>query len=257
MSKISYTDSGFGPVIVFVHGFCETKEVWSAFINSLHSNFRVICVDLPGYGDSPLHAPLSMESMADSIFDLLQLLGIQKVIIIGHSMGGYVSLAFADRHSAMVAGLGLFHSTTYADSDEKKLQRNKTIKYLEEHGVEAFIKPFVPPLFAAPNRKRCEKAINFLIEIGLKTPEATIIACAEAMRDRPDRSHVLANSMFPVLFIIGKNDHTTKAEDAFIQAQLPYQCYMQMLGDTAHQGMFEREEETLKMIHAFVGLVYF
>jgi pimeloyl-ACP methyl ester carboxylesterase len=253
---LSFTDNGNGNTLVFLHGHCESKEVWEVFDAQLSKSNRVICIDLPGLGASLPIEHLSMDSMADAVLEVLQKCEVGKITIIGHSMGGYVALAFAEKHPQMMAGLCLFHSTAYADSDEKKLQRDKTIKYLHENGVEAFIRPFVPPLFYSPNRERCKASIEKLIEIGLKTPLKVIADCAAAMRDRPDRTHVLSESKYPVLFIVGKNDTAVKAEDSMTQSLMPNQSYVQILGDTGHQGLFERESETIKMLEGFLKICY-
>ncbi len=253
---LSFTDKGKGDAIVFLHGYCESKDVWQAFEASISKKNRVICIDLPGYGDSKPLANLTMESMAVAVFEVISSLKLEKLLLVGHSMGGYVALAFAEKHSESVIGLCLFHSSAYADSDEKKAQRDKTIKYLHDNGVESFIRPFVPPLFYVGNREKCKIAIQNLTDIGLKVSLEVIVNSAMAMRDRPDRTKVLKKAKYPVLFIVGKNDSAVKPEDSMAQSQLPTNSYVQMLGDTGHQGLFERESETLNMIKGFAKICF-
>ncbi|MFN0048465.1 MAG: alpha/beta fold hydrolase [Cytophagales bacterium] len=253
---LSYSDNGKGNALVFLHGYCESMAVWNAFDAQLSQTNRVICIDLPGYGKSKPIPHLSMESMADAVFEAINHLEIKHFVVIGHSMGGYVALALAEKHPKSIMGLCLFHSTAYPDSEEKQAQRNKTIKYLNENGVEAFIRPFVPPLFHSPNRERCKASIQKLIDIGLSTPLNVISESAAAMRDRPDRTHVLSESKFPVLFIVGKNDGAVKPEDSMAQSLLPSKSYVQILGETGHQGLFERESETIKMLEAFEHICF-
>lgn len=256
MKNLSNKSTGAGPAVVFLHGFCESKEVWASCHAQLSDKYTVISIDLCNDIQSESHAELSIESMAEAVHSTVLALGINQYLLIGHSMGGYVALALAEKYPKALSGLCLFHSTAYADSEEKKLQRNKTIAYLHEHGVEAFIKPFVPPLFYPQNRKKCELAINELIEMGCKVPLPIIAACAAAMRDRPDRTIVLAEASYPVLFIIGKNDGAVKPEDVLAQAQLPAESYVQLLAATAHQGIFEKEVETVAMLRAFVAIAF-
>ena len=256
MGMLSYKSTGSGPVIVFLHGFCEAKEVWESSHARLSGKYRVISIDFPGSGQSESAGELSIDSMAEQVYHLLKSLKIDKYIIVGHSMGGYVSLALAEKHPEVLVGLCLFHSTAYPDSEEKKQQRNKTINYLNEHGVEAFIRPFVPPLFYPQNRAACEKDIQMLIEVGCKVPLKIIGSCVATMRDRPDRTHVLKEAKFPVLFIIGKNDTSIKMEDVIVQSQMPANGYVQILENTAHQGIYEREKETNGMLNAFAGIVF-
>jgi pimeloyl-ACP methyl ester carboxylesterase len=256
MSKLSYKETGSGSVIVFLHGFCEAKEVWESSHARLSGKYKIISIDFPGSGQSETVLDLTIDLMAEQVFELLKSLKIDKYIVVGHSMGGYVSLALAEKHPDSLAGLCLFHSTAYPDSEEKKQQRNKTLNYLNEHGVEAFIRPFVPPLFYPQNRVACENAIQALIEMGCKVPLPIIASCVASMRDRPDRTHILMEAKFPVLFIIGKNDTSIKMEDAIAQSQLPANSYIQLLENTAHQGIYERENETINMLNAFGGIVF-
>lgn len=251
---LSFIDKGNGSVVVFIHGYCEWKGYWQSAIDVFSSKYRCIVPDLPGHGESASIANVSIEAMAEQVQHILVSANINRVTLVGHSLGGYVCLAFAERYPEMVTGLCLFHSTAYADSEEKKQQRNKTIVYLKENGTEAFIRPFVPPLFYPANREKCKAAIDKLIEEGLKTKPEVIADTAAAMRDRPDRTHVLTEAKYPVLFIIGKNDASVKPEDSLAQSNLPKESYVLLLGDTAHQGLFEKEKETLDMIGYFLSI---
>jgi len=256
MKNLTHKITGTGPALVFLHGFCETKEIWNVCHAKLSDKYTIISLDL--CADIPIESieKPSMESMAESVHSTALALGIDSYLLVGHSMGGYVALALAQKYPAVISGLCMFHSTAYADSEEKKMQRSKTIAYLHEHGVEAFIRPFVPQLFYPQNRKKCELAIAQLIEMGCKVPLPVIAACAVAMRDRPNRTEVLVQAAYPVLFIIGKNDGAVKPEDALAQAQLPAESYVQLLSETAHQGIFEKKTETISMLRAFGDVVY-
>ena len=256
MSEISCNITGKGPALVLLHGFCESKEIWDEFATALSDEYTVICPDLPGFGASKSLAHVTMETLAEAVFKFLSGQKITEFVIVGHSLGGYVALALAEHNPIAIKGLGLFHSTSFPDSPEKKETRNKTAEFAKNNGVEAFIRPFVPPLFYPGNRERCKKDIEKLVEIGLKTPLQSIIDTTLAMRDRPDRTHVLSEAKYPILSIIGKNDGAVKLEDSLAQIHLPYKSYVQILGDTAHQGLFEKKEETIKMVRAFCESVY-
>ncbi|MBY0425744.1 MAG: alpha/beta hydrolase [Cytophagales bacterium] len=252
MSQLAYTDSGNGIPLVLLHGFCESKELWTEFSIELSQYFRVITVDLPGFGESTQLKITQMETLAESIYALLEDLRITKCVMVGHSLGGYVSLAFAESHPDYLLGLGLFHSTVFADPEEKKLNRNKTIEFLKANGVPAFIEPFVPGLFYPKFRKNHADAIHKLIDIGLKTSASAIIATTEAMRDRKDRSEVIKSLNVPVLYIIGKNDNAVPLESSLLQIALPQTAHVLILDDTAHMGMFERKKETFQFLKGFV-----
>lgn len=256
MSQLAYNELGSGTPVILIHGFCETKAIWDNYAPQLASKYRVICVDLPGFGESELDAEnCSIEYMAEKVNQLLNDLRISHCVMIGHSLGGYVSLAFAEQFSEKLLGLGMFHSTAYADKPEKKENRNKTMAYIQEYGVHAFIKPFVPALFFHTSRKTLEKEIETTINIGLQTKIETVLAVTKAMRDRLDRTHVLAALKVPVLYIVGKEDTAVPFDMSMAQIQIPKHCVVQILTHTGHMGMFERKKETLQMIEGFCEMV--
>jgi len=252
MSSLAYTDSGAGIPLVLIHGFCESKSIWQEFESELFSHFRVISLDLPGFGESPQLPLTTIETFADAVNGLLLELSIKKCVLVGHSLGGYVSLAFGEKYPDKLLGLGLFHSTAFADPEEKKQNRNKTIEFLKVNGVPAFIEPFVPGLFYPKYRKNHATAIHKLIEIGLGTSALSIIATTEAMRDRIDRTSVLKSLDVPVLFIVGKNDNAVPLESSLLQISLAKTTHVLILDETAHMGMFERKKETLDFLKGFV-----
>jgi len=191
-SLLSYRDEGNGTPLVLVHGFCESKEVWKDFSAILSSKFRVITPDLPGFGESKLEDPnTSMDYYADKLHALLNHLNIHKCILVGHSLGGYIGLAFAEKYEHRLWGLGLFHSTAFEDTQEKKDNRDRTIKFVEKHGVEAFASTAVTPLFYPPKREELKKEIELMIRIAAGSSKEGVIAAAQAMRDRKDRTNVL------------------------------------------------------------------
>ncbi|SDK68808.1 Pimeloyl-ACP methyl ester carboxylesterase [Catalinimonas alkaloidigena] len=251
MSLLSYTDVGSGPTVVLLHGFCESRDVWAAWVAPLQNQFRFILLDLPGHGDNPPVAETSMEAMAEAVAALMQELTPEPFVLIGHSMGGYVALAFAEHYPERLCGLGLFHSTAYPDSAEKKEARNKTVRFLQEHGVQPFIDGFVHPLFHFKNRSRLTAEMDLLRTLGRQTPQESVMAAALAMRDRPDRRAVLQQAPFPVLFIAGRDDKAVDFDASRDQYWLPAEAYAQVLPETAHKGMFERPAETRAMVAGF------
>jgi pimeloyl-ACP methyl ester carboxylesterase len=243
--------------LVFLHGFCESKELWAEFTKPLESKFRIVALDLPGFGENTQRIEgYSMESMADHVKQDLDNLDIKKCILIGHSMGGYVSMAFAEKYGQMLNGLCLFHSSALPDTEEKKENRNKTIEFVNKHGVDVFMQSFVEPLFYADNRKRLREEIDLMIEIGKKTPKHSIIHGLAAMRDRPDRTSELKKIKCPVLFIFGKEDGAVPLEKALEQCHLPKNSMTNFLGKTGHMGMYERAYETRKAIEKFAETIY-
>ncbi|MFT2007251.1 alpha/beta fold hydrolase [Pontibacter sp. 13R65] len=257
MENKTYSDTGSGHTIVFLHGFCESKQVWEAFTQPLQQHFRVIALDLPGHGNNTQNnSSYSMESMAEDVKQQLDELGVQQCLLVGHSMGGYVTMAFAEKYEDRLKGLCLFHSSALPDTDEKKENRNKTIGYVEQHGVDNFINPFIEPLFFRGNREKLKNEIELMKTIGKQTPQKVITGALAAMRDRPDRTQVLQELAIPVQFIFGKEDGAVPLEKALEQCHLPYNSTVHFLGQTGHMGMFERKTETQQALQKFAETIY-
>ena len=184
------------PTIVFLHGFAESREVWTAFTRAFPDGYRLLMPNLPGHGTNLAPVPdFSMEAQARHVVDYLgQKDCPNPVLLVCHSMGGYVALALAERWPQRVAGLVLINSTALADTDEKRQNREKNIGFVERHGVAKFMESFVRPLFAPTNRDRLTDARALLEEIGKATPEATITGAVRGMAARPDRTKVLATA---------------------------------------------------------------
>jgi pimeloyl-ACP methyl ester carboxylesterase len=249
---IFYTDTGSGLPVILIHGFCETHEVWSELANDLSAGHRVICIDLPGFGFSDLPSgTFSILSVAEEVNRLLESLTISKCVAVGHSLGGYVTLAMVESNPTLFSGFGLFHSTAYPDSDEKKLSRNKVIEFVNTHSVAPFIQSFIPPLFFNQSNSHIPNAIA----LGLKTKPETLTAYAAAMRDRPDRTHVLKEFDKPILFLAGEKDTVIPKDAVKGQASLAKSHSLVILKSVAHMGMFEDKSTSLTSIKAFLESV--
>lgn len=251
--NLTYREAGEGLPVVFLHGFCETKDLWQSYMEPLSKVCRVFALDLPGFGENaPLTDPLTIADMAEQVYNTLINLGIDQCIMIGHSMGGYVALAFSEKFPSRLKGLGLFHSTAYPDSVEKKQARDKTIDFIERYGTEEFVEEFVPPLFFEGRRKDFKEEIRSMVEMGKKTARTTVVESIRAMRDRKDRTKVLEKCQCPVLFIVGKNDVAIPFSGSQGQFSLPSYSTVHILNNTGHMGMIEWEKETLFMVEQFI-----
>jgi pimeloyl-ACP methyl ester carboxylesterase len=254
MSKpIIYTDKGAGPVVLLVHGFCESKAIWNSFSAVLSHSYRVISIDLPGFGESRLdEETVSMEWFADEVQNLLKLLQINSFVFVGHSLGGYIGLAYAEKYVRHLTGLCLFHSTAYADSEERRANRDKTITFIHKYGADMFTQSFIEPLFLLKNRQVLKNEIAELKSIAKQSSEKGIVATTIAMRDRPDRTHVLATLTVPVLLIGGKNDATIPIEKLEEQARLSDKITLAEIDECGHMGMYEQKEKTFDALKNFL-----
>tara|TARA_B100000809_G_scaffold207762_1_gene210202 strand:- start:53 stop:820 length:768 start_codon:yes stop_codon:yes gene_type:complete len=251
---LNYRITGQGDVLLLIHGFCENLSLWGN-VHSFLPNNTVLAIDLPGFGDSPLSLDMSISSMSNQVHALLEQLNITKCTIVGHSLGGYVALDFAERFAEKVSGLGLFHSTAFEDSEEKKENRNKTFTFIEKHGVSNFANSFVSTLFYPQNRNRFETIIEQLTDVVKNTNKEAVLQTTLAMRDRKTKIDVLKNLTVPVLFIVGKEDQAVPMEKSLEQCYLPKDSIVHLYDNTAHMGMFEKEKETNYALKNFMNYV--
>lgn len=204
--ELSYSDFGKGAAVVLLHGFLESKMMWTEIQLLLAVRNRVIAIDLPGHGESGCLGYIhTMEDMADAVHAVLHDLRIRKAIFIGHSMGGYVSLAFAELYPDMVKGIVLQNSTSRPDSDERKINRDRAIRAVKQN-YAAFIKLSIANLFSESNRERLAAEIDVVRDEALKTPLQGIIAALEGMKVRKDREVILHFAPCPVMLVLGKED---------------------------------------------------
>ncbi|HQQ95966.1 MAG TPA: alpha/beta hydrolase [Cyclobacteriaceae bacterium] len=253
MHSLFVHDQGTGPPLVLIHGFCETSEIWDSFIKSLTNHHRVIRPDLPGFGNSaPLSGRITIDQVAEALAGWLKQSGIHQAMVLGHSLGGYVTLALAEQHSHLLRGFGLFHSTCFADTEEKKANRNRIIEFVKRNGVRPFVETFVPGLF----HDKYHPAINSVRDIASGTRAETLIQYAEAMRDRPDRSGVLEISTAPKLIIAGREDAAVPVLDSRKMAKLGQKTTYSELERVAHMGFLEAPAECRLITTSFTDRLF-
>lgn len=253
--RLYYRVSGRGPVLMLVHGFGEESSVWNGLLPALEEQYRVIVPDLPGSAESELIPDMTIEGMAEALHAIIHEEEAGHCVVIGHSMGGYITLALVEKYWNHVSAFGLFHSTSYADSEEKKATRRKGIAFIREHGAQAFLKTATPNLFAPATREENTELVEKQIAgLGRFTPDA-LVACYEAMIQRPDRTEILKQSRVPVLFIIGKWDQAVSPEDSLKQSHLPGISYIHLLENSGHMGMLEEPGICNLHIHSFLNQI--
>jgi pimeloyl-ACP methyl ester carboxylesterase len=249
--KINYKLKGEGQVIVLLHGFLESSAIWMEYCKHLSKTYEVICMDLPGHGQTPVMSDIhSMELMADYVQSVLHSLNINSCVMIGHSMGGYVTLAFADKYPEMINGIGLFHSHAGADSEEAKINRDRTTELIKNDRT-GFIQLFIPDLFASENQQKFQFEIDILKKQAADTTKEGIIAALQGMKERPDRTNVLENASFPILYILGQQDKRIPVDIAISQAMKAKRSEVQLLQNVGHMGYIEDKDYCLKVISGF------
>jgi pimeloyl-ACP methyl ester carboxylesterase len=254
IDQLAYYDEGKGKqTLLLIHGFGEDYGVWKNQIEFLSINYRVIAPNLPGVHCKPLalhhsQAP-SIRMYVEVLHELMHHLNIEKYFIIGHSMGGYIGLSFADYYVNHVQGLLLLHSTTYEDNEAKKISRMKMAEFIQEWGVSKYLETATPNLFGDAFKKTNPDVIQDIIESGLGTSQEAMIQFVFAMRNRKAMTHLLQQSNLPVWIIAGDADLAVPIEDSLEQIKLLPSSNSLLLKEVGHMGMFEATDQVNEFIH--------
>lgn len=248
-TRISYTDTGKGTAVVLLHGFLENRTMWEFFVSELSQKYRVIAIDLLGHGHSEcLGYVHSMEDQADMVHEVLGELRIRKAIFAGHSMGGYVALAYAELYPESVKGLALINSTSRADSDERKQNRDRAITAVKKDHT-AFVRLSIANLFSENNRKKLAAEIEAVKIEALKTPLQGIVAALEGMKIRKDREVLLHFGPYPILLVLGEKDPVLPYEENIDQAR---NTKIQVVSfPDGHMSLIENRDELLRALTDF------
>lgn len=218
-TKISYSDTGKGNAVVLLHGFLENQTMWQDLVPELRQKNRIITIDLLGHGNTEcLGYVHSMEDNAEAVQAVLTKLRIRKAVFVGHSMGGYVALAYAELYPESMRALVLLNSTSNADSEERKANRDRAIKAVKKD-YSSFIRLSIANLFSPDNRERLIDKIEKVKIEALKTPLQGVVASLEGMKIRKDREVLLHLTPYPKMLILGKNDPVLIYENALEQIE--------------------------------------
>jgi pimeloyl-ACP methyl ester carboxylesterase len=246
---INYSDTGKGTAVVLLHGFLENSTMWNGFVPELSKKYRIITIDLLGHGQThPLNYVQTMEDNADMVLSVLNELRIRKAIFAGHSMGGYVALAFADLFPNIVKGIALVNSTAKADSADRKINRDRAIVAVKQN-YASFVRMSVANLFSEDNRERLENEIEAVKLEALKTPLQGIVASLEGMKIRKDRETLFKDGKFPILLILGKKDPVLNYDENVVQ-QKHSSVELVTFGD-GHMSSIENRDELLAALQSF------
>lgn len=269
-TNIAYRIEGKGKPVVLLHGFGEDSQIWDHQIEYLKEHCLLIVPDLPGSGKSGLLGLeskvlslrlteeetqnfISIQDYADCIHTLLTHEKISTCKMLGHSMGGYITLAFAKKYSDQLQAFGLVHSTAYADSDEKKKNRERGIALIEEYGPYSFLKTTIPNLFGAAFKEQHPEKVEELIIASKQFSKEALQQYYRAMMYRPDATDVLKSNRLPILFVIGTEDIAAPMNDMLQQSRLPLNPYIHVLQDIGHMGMWEATDLMNEYLLAFIN----
>ena len=251
--ELVYYDTGRGPCIVLLHGYLETCEVWEGFADRFLHKFRVLTLDLPGHGKSGTWGRVhSMDELAGAVEAVLEVESIQRIFLVGHSMGGYVTMAFAEIFPDRLLGYTLFHSTCFADTEEKRINREREISLVLCHRKRQIINVNIPKGFANDNLEQLKIEVERMKKLAMGNTDAGIVAILNGMKERPDRTHILKDPHIPLLLIGGMKDNYIPGEVLEKLADLAPHARVLRLEKSGHMGFIEEPEAAAEAITAML-----
>jgi pimeloyl-ACP methyl ester carboxylesterase len=250
-TTISYNDSGEGNPIVLLHGFLENKSMWDYFTPIFTQKNRVVSIDLLGHGKSDCLGYIhTMEDQAEMVFSVLSHLQINKVTLIGHSMGGYIALAFAEKYPKKLSKMVLLNATAFEDSQVRKKNRDRAIKMVKKD-VVSFVRLSIANLFSDQSRDTLKKEIEFCKIEALKTPLQGIIASLEGMKIRKGRLEVLQKAKYPTLLVLSEKDSVLDYE--IHKKQIETTNIILKTVSAGHMSYLENKIEVEKILLDFIN----
>ncbi len=249
---ISYSDEGSGACLFLLHGYLETADIWEGFVPRLSPQFRVISMDIPGHGSSGCWGrEHSMPELAASVKSIMDEEGIQKIVLLGHSMGGYICMEFAARYPERLYAYVLFHSTCFADTEEKKLNRDREISLVLCGRKKQIVNVNIPKAFADSNVERLEKEIRRCQDLALENEDEGVVALLNGMKNRADHSETLSDDSLPLLLIGGEKDNYIPIE-VFekLRIMAPHASVLR-LRESGHMGFIEEAELSAEALLTF------
>ena len=251
--KIAYNIEGEGYPIVLLHGYLESLNAWEEFGKELAVDNQIISIDLPGHGSTSLFGSShSMNFMADCVHAVLENEKIERCIMVGHSMGGYVTMEFLHKYPERLSGLSLFHSTPFADSEEKRKVRDRLIEAIEAGKFVSLAKEHVEKTFAKENLSKFVTEIGYLKIIAINTPPEGAIAALKGMKNRDDLSNLLEQTDKPVLWILGSKDNFIDPQ-IYKKLKLTDNVTVKILNNSGHQGYIEEKHESIRIFKDFIS----
>lgn len=256
-TKTHYTVKGKGRAIVLLHGFLENLDMWEDIKNNLCKTYRVVCIDLPGHGKSESCGYVhSMEFMADVIHKVIKTLLLRKVYLVGHSMGGYASLAFLEKYESFVKGICLFHSSALADSQEKMQQRNKVIEIVK-HNPKLYINEAIPTLFSKEFAQENKGIMDVVKSWAFSMERKAIVASIEGMKQRKNRLALMKHKSNIFSMIVGVKDESVPLAISIQHTDLLTKENSLFLENSAHMGYYEEPKACIKFLRKIIRKAFF
>lgn len=238
--ELAYEESGSGPPLLFIHGWPHNRTLWSGQLSGLSTHARCIAPDLRGFGGSTVRGPYSMKQYADDLVALLDSFGIDRAIVCGLSMGGYVAMAMLRHHRERVRALILTSTRATADTPEGREKRMRLIEFVREHGVEALAARQLKAMVGATTFNSRPELLESLRRLMAAAPLEGVVGALQAMADRPDSTELLSTLDIPSLVIGGREDTFTQPDElGELAAGIP-DARLELIATAGHVCPFER-----------------
>lgn len=237
--------------LILLHGFCETPEMWQIWTKSGFPGYKIYTPALAGFYNKPLPASVkTLENYAEDIMKFINEHNLENIVLMGHSMGGYVALHLLEQNPKLFKALGLINSHCFADTNEKKINRNKAIDVIQKHGTAPFVKALFTSCFYNP--KNSSKELNFVLNMAFSAPQKSVTNALLAMRNRKSKEEVLKNAKVPVLLISGKQDESVTFEQSLSQSFLADINYFHAHNFSKHMTIFEHPDKVFNQVMQFL-----
>lgn len=234
--------------IVLLHGFGFDYRIWFP-VELAFDGFRLVHLQLPGFGEDPVTSPYSIETLAAQFWQEIDPQLAPNVHLAGMSMGGYVVMEMSAQQPSRVKSLALLHSHVFADTEEKKKSRTAAMEQVAREGRAGFVEKMISSLFARPDIH--DEIIRLLIRRGMRYDDKAWYWGIQAMRDRNDHAATLSGLTVPVLMVLGAQDAAVSMEIAYRQSHLAERNCFHVLPDTGHMGMYEQTDFVISILSRF------
>jgi pimeloyl-ACP methyl ester carboxylesterase len=254
--QVSYLEAGSatGVPLIFIHGFPFNKGMWEKQLHALRGNYRIIAYDVRGHGDTEAEtSSFSISQFADDLFDLMDALRIDKAIVAGLSMGGYIALNAIQKQPARFTGLLLCDTQCAADSDEARGKRMKTIDFIKRNGLTDYAQESLKNLFAPASLEKKMNEVLLIEETILKSDPANVCKTLQALADRKETCSSLSKIKIPVAILVGQEDKVTTPEAAKKMHESIEGSTLHIIEDAGHLSNLENLEKFNECVEEFLS----
>jgi pimeloyl-ACP methyl ester carboxylesterase len=251
--QVGLDDAGQGEAVVFVHGFPLRRSIWSVQVDALADRARCIAPDLRGFGESGTEGPYSMDRYADDVVEVMDHLRIERAVICGLSMGGYVAFALWRRHAARIRGLVLLGTRAGADAGTAIGRRRALLAIAAERGSAGVADQMMPGMLGKSTRERNPGLADTVHAMLESAPVAGCVGGLEAMLARPDSTSTLGTITVPTLVVVGDEDVLTPVRESELMHEGIRGSRLEVIAGAGHLANVERPAAVNHLLGEFLA----